>query len=254
MLWIIPIAGNGTRTKSLGEFKPFIEIKGQAILSWVILSLNSHVLPEDTFIFITTNYFYQKFNVGQKIQGIFNLHGLSNQFHVITSPSTPPGPMASIYLAKESLETNNPVSIVNGDQYIDFQLPLTLLPKSAYLTVFADFTNDFGYVQVQNGLISRFVTKQNISNLASAGVYIFPEGKSLIKVAQKLFKDKIVINGEYRLETAFNYLIEKGWKLHPISIFAHYALGDPKSIHYFSNSPLADSLSKTMIGKKNDGF
>jgi NDP-sugar pyrophosphorylase family protein len=179
MIWVIPIAGKGTRTRSLGEFKPFIEIKGHKMLMWVLFSIKDKVLPQDTFIFTTTDYFRNKYNLESEIQNIFSALKLNNQFEVFSSPKTLQGSSCSVYLAKEKLMSNEPVIVVNCDQYVDFEFPEKISPKTGYIVLFADFGHKCGYARIENGKISDFVEKNNNSNLASTGIFIISEAKSL---------------------------------------------------------------------------
>ena len=66
------MAGKGGRTKSLGEFKPFIEIKGHKILSWFISSIKNLVKPEDLFVLITTEYFFNSSTSQKKLVSYLN--------------------------------------------------------------------------------------------------------------------------------------------------------------------------------------
>jgi GTP:adenosylcobinamide-phosphate guanylyltransferase len=45
MIWVIPLAGKGQRTKELGEFKPFIEINGHKMIEWFISSIKKLIKP-----------------------------------------------------------------------------------------------------------------------------------------------------------------------------------------------------------------
>lgn len=80
MIWIVPIGGKGARTQILGEFKPFIKIRGHKMLSWLICSVKNNVNLKDRFIFTTTEYFANKFNVEKEIEEIFKTHKLENRF------------------------------------------------------------------------------------------------------------------------------------------------------------------------------
>ena len=39
MIWILPMAGKGTRTESLGEFKPFIKVNNKKIIEWFLIGI-----------------------------------------------------------------------------------------------------------------------------------------------------------------------------------------------------------------------
>ena len=83
MNWIIPIGGKGTRTQTLGEFKPFIKIKGLKMLWWFFSSVKKNILPQDNFYFITTKYYLDKFNVDEEIGIIFKNLDIKNFYKVV---------------------------------------------------------------------------------------------------------------------------------------------------------------------------
>lgn len=237
MIWVIPMAGKGTRTKSLGEFKPFITIRGKKILEWFLLSIKNNISPKDYFVFITTEYFSQKFKVEYEIKKIWGNYQLKNGIKLLTCPETPKGTSATVYLARKELILNKPVTIINPDQCLDFVLPNSLEFQTGYLAIYAEFSNKSGYVKIKNGRISCFIEKNNLSNLASAGVFILSEGQALISALENQFKQKILTNNEYYLGPAFNFLINKGYKIYPLPIKAKYDLGNIEDINHFENNP-----------------
>ncbi|MGI5825868.1 MAG: sugar phosphate nucleotidyltransferase [Patescibacteria group bacterium] len=245
MLWVIPIGGKGTRTQSLGEFKPFIEIEGLKILEWFLISIKKNVSAEDSLIFITTEYYETNFAVKSTIENILNKLEINNSFQVLTFKKDLPGVSATIYSQKEVLgKIKTPIVVIFPDQYIDFSLPLTIPRNSCFLPIYAHFGNKSGFVEINNGLISKFVEKENVSNLASAGAYILPDGKTLVYILKKQFENKLTKNGEYYFGPALNYLIEKGYRLYPLAVSVKYDLGNIQEIYNFANTPITKSISK----------
>jgi len=234
MIWVIPMSGKGTRTRSLGEFKPFIEIKGFPIISWFISSVKHNIKSEDELIFLTTDYYFNKYNFENRIKEIIAYHNLSNKLYFIRNSDSPAGVSSTVYTAKSLLLTPKSVIVIYPDQYIDFQMP-ALETNSAYLGINIQLSDRYGFVEIKDGLITRFIEKKNISNIASTGFYIAPSGKDLIRALEQQFAEHNVHNGEYYLGPAFNYLLQKGIKLYPVKVFAKYDLGNPDLISYFSS-------------------
>lgn len=232
MIWVIPMAGKGSRTQSLGEFKPFIEIKGHKILSWFISSVKHLIKPENKIVFITTDYFAQKYNFANEVRKIIEDHQLHNKLHFINSPKTPLGVSSTVYLAKSIINTIQPVMVIFPDQYIDFQIP-EIQDNSAYLGICIQLSDRYGFVKIKNGLITKFVEKKNISNIASAGVYITSSGKDFVYALEKQFEFEKP-SEEHFLGPAFNFLIKKNIPVYPIKVIAKYDLGNIDDIVYFS--------------------
>ena len=253
MNWIIPIGGKGTRTQALGEFKPFIEILNHKMLVWFFISIKNNILPEDKFYFVLTKALVEKFSVDVVIEDIFRQLGLRNHFELLITPDLS-GVSAALYSRKSILQKSSPVIIINPDQYLDFALPRKIPKKSGYLTIYAEFSNKSGYVDIKDGKITKFVEKSNFSNLGNAGVFIVSEGRSLVKAIRKQMEAGLTTNGEYFLGTAFNYLIEDGFEIYPLPVWVKYDLGNIPDIEYFKKTPLAESLSKTLSATANNHY
>lgn len=230
------MAGKGTRTQELGEFKPFIEIKGHKIFSWFLCSVKHLVKPGDSFQLITTKYFADKYNFDTEVMKIFQYHGINNPVSITTCEESQQGSSATVLLVKGKIDLNEPAMVIFPDQFIDFVLP-EITPNSAYMGVYVQLGNKSGFVNIVDGLITNFVEKQNISNLASSGVYIASTGKDLIEALEKQVKEGTTLNGEFYVGPAFNYLIDKGIKTYPVPVIAKYDLGNTKDVEYFSNRP-----------------
>lgn len=233
MIWIFPMAGRGTRTQQFGSFKPFIEIGGRKMLAWLFVSIRSKIRPEDILVFITTEQYAFEFDVETGIEKILSPYGLGRQVHLVTCPTVPPGPSASVYTARAHYDLDGPVVVVNCDQYIDFEMPEYTSPRQGFLPIYANFGSKSSYVEIRDGRIIRIVEKENISNLASAGVYGLDSGKSLIYAIEKQFNQKQMINDEYYVGPALNNLIEEGYDLVPTAVRAKYDLGNVRGIDCF---------------------
>lgn len=247
------MGGKGLRTQQLGEFKPFIEVCGHKIITWLLFSIKRNVKTEDKFIFTTTDYFSEKYQVSKELQKVFDINDLDNEFKVISTNDEPSGNSSSVHLAKPHLTTDEPVSVLCCDQFTDFQLPSEIPPQTGYLTIGIDFGSSKGYVEIKNGLIQKFAEKEPISNFAGGGIYIVSSGVALISALEFQFKDRAVsTNGEYCIGPAFNYLVREGFKVYPLLTKAHYSLGSVSSINYFASSSIANILSKVLAkGGKN---
>lgn len=246
MKWIIPIGGKGARTQALGEFKPFIEIAGHKIMVWFLTSIKRNIFPNDSFIFITTPYFSEKFQIQEEIKRIFQNLRIKNEFEVFSVEQEFPGVSGALYAVRSILESDDPVIVINPDQYLDFVLPREIPSRSGYLTIYAEFSNKSGYVNIEEGKITKFVEKNNLSNLGSAGVFVVSEGKALLRAVRSQLNDGLTTNGEYYLGPAFNYLIKDGFNIYPLPVKVKYDLGNIPDIDYFAQTPLVKALSQLL--------
>lgn len=233
--WIFPMAGKGSRTSQLGEFKPFIEICGKKMLRWLLLSIKKNISKTDDLVFITTEYFYEKYAIQRELCQLVQALNISNSVDIVTVKRTPPGPAASVYAAKENFSHENQVIVINCDQYIDFDIPQLEGRKSGFLPIYSNFGEKSSYVEIQQGKIVRIVEKENISNLASAGVYGLGSGKALIAALDNQIKHDIMYKNEYYVGPALNFLIEDNYALYPVEVRAKFDLGNIQGIKNFEN-------------------
>jgi len=230
------MAGRGSRTKELGQFKPFIDINGRTMFSWFFRSVSEKIKPRDEIVFITTDEYADSFNVPDGIKETVDRAFLENEINLITCPETPLGPSGSVYKARDVINVEQPVIVVNCDQFIDFDMFEYDADNQGFLPIYSNFGNTSSYVEIRDGRIVRVVEKQNISNLASAGVYSVSSGKALIWALQRQFEFKLLTNGEYYIGPALNYLIAEGYELYPTPVRAKYDLGNLKGIDLFKQT------------------
>jgi len=244
MIWIFPMAGRGSRTKELGEFKPFIEIDGVKMLGWLLRSIAGRIKEADRLIFITTSEYSEQFDVHSSLEDILRDEGITNSFELITTNGVPQGPSATVYHAASHLHGDEPAIVVNCDQYIDFDMPEDMAQGSGFLPVYAQFGQKSSYVEIVDGVITRIVEKRNISNLASAGVYAVSDGRALVRAIEKQFEKKQLTNNEFYIGPALNNLIHEGYRFYPTAIRAKYDLGNVYGISLF------ESFAENMSGAR----
>lgn len=232
MQWIIPMAGKGKRTKSLGKFKPFIKIAGKEMFSWFLSSIKHSIGKEDTFLLITLEKNFTSNNFKQKTSEIFKKYNIKNKLKYFSVRTTPRGTSETIFLARKMIDKNTTVMVIYPDQYIDFDLSI-IKRGNAYLGAYVNFGNRSGFMKIRDGKIIHFVEKTNISNIASSGFYIFPSRKDLQYALKKQIESGETLNGEFYLGPSINYLIKKSINVYPLEVKSKYDLGNPEDIEYF---------------------
>lgn len=233
------MAGRGTRTSDLGLFKPFIPVNGGSILEWLLLSLSVHVTESSRFVFVTTQDFEREFQVEETIGRSLARCGIQAPFEVVLAPDVPQGPAKSVAFAVEALRgVLGMVTVVNVDQYVHFEIPagVGMSPDdgdSGFMPLYAEFTSKASYAQIEAGRITRVVEKENISNLASAGVYGLSSVTLLDHMLQTHFASGETVKGEYYVGPAYNHLIRDGVPVYPAGTLAKFDLGNLSGIDGF---------------------
>lgn len=230
--WVFPIAGKGLRTQALGEFKPLIQIEGKPEIEWLLLSVRRHIGKADHLIFITSDTFEEKFAAKEKIGRVLDRLQLNNPYHLLTTRGTLQGPSATVYAAKDLTNVDCPCIVVNSDQFISFEFP-SIEDKCAYLPVNTDFGEKKSYVAVKKSIITDVVEKENISYIASAGVYIVASGIDLNHALEQQFEKGVLVKSEYYVGPALRFLLDLGYRMVPIPVIAKFDLGSIDGISLF---------------------
>jgi NDP-sugar pyrophosphorylase family protein len=237
--WVFPMAGRGTRTSKLGTFKPFIHIGHRMMLGWLLSSIASKIDSDDSLVFITTEEYALACDAENTIGKILQSEGICNSHALVATPDTPPGPSATVHSARSLLNTDEPVIVINCDQYIDFDMMDMTAGHCGFLPVYVQFGQKSSFVRIENVLVTLIVEKNNISNLASAGVYAVATGHALISAIEMQFERGQMTNGEFYVSAAVNNLIEEGYRFYPTPVRAKYDLGDVNGIRTFERTMAA---------------
>lgn len=235
MNWIFPIAGKGSRLKSLGSFKPFIKIKNRTIIEWFLKNLKKKINKNDTLYFITTYEFEKKNKVELKIRKILKKINCYCKVNITFLEKTPNGPALTIYNLIKKLKGNNPCIIINADQVIDFHIPKKISVDKVYIPIHFNTHGKSSYVNInKKGKVTKILEKKLISYNASSGVYIFGSVKILKKFYDKYnfkkFKTEINLSNIIN-----NYLKYDKKNVEPLKTFLKYDLGDIDSLKYFES-------------------
>ena len=189
MNWIFPIAGHGTRTKELRDYKPFIEIlPGRNILKMCLVGLKDKISPEDNLFFIVSENQELEYSVKKNVTTVLCDLGLKNKANVLLLDKTPPGQAHTVKNGIEDLNKNilrSETFIVNSDQFVFFDLEDVDLKKPSVGLYFSDGSSScFFDLDIKEHSVREIKEKQKISSYASSGVFYFPSGLELLKCIQ----------------------------------------------------------------------
>ena len=230
--WIFPLAGNGTRVKSIGKHKNFIKIYNRLSIEWFFLSIRKNINKKDSFIFIIQKKHNIEFNFQKKIVSVLKDNKLKNNYKFIITEELPQGPADSVRQSLEVINNDNTVVIINADQYLDFEFP-NMKKADVGVPIYINFNSSSSFAKIENNKILKIVEKKLISNYATAGVYIFKNGITLKKMIQNLFNNKPNFKNEYFIGPGINYLIKNKKTVLPSKVFIKYDLGSIEGINMF---------------------
>ena len=100
----------------------------------------------------------------------------------------------------------------------------------------------------QNGLVTRVVEKEVISDEATVGIYNFAAGQDFVKAAETMISQEERVNGEFYVAPVYNSLIKDGHKIGLFNIGndveGMYGLGTPADLDRFLSLSKLDKFKE----------
>lgn len=224
---VIPLAGYGTRLRphTYTKPKPLINVAGKPVLGHLLDKLS--ILDVSEYIFIV-GY------LGDQIATyIDEQHHIPSQF---VEQKEMLGQSHAIYLAKEHIDSDEPVFVVFGDHIFETDFDLVRNPQSDAVIYVKEVEDPrkYGVVMMNDeGHIINFVEKaeQPPSNLAIIGLYYINNGSKLIAALDRQIniEDKKTKN-EYYIADALQYLVDDGMTFLPETVPSWLDCGNPEAV------------------------
>jgi hypothetical protein len=100
----------------------------------------------------------------------------------------------------------------------------------------------WSYVKLdESGLVRDVVEKKVVSQEATVGIYNYRLGSDFVYAAEAMIENRDVVNGEYYVAPAYNYMIKKNAAIGFYNIGSErdgmYGLGIPEDLEYFNALP-----------------
>ena len=233
---LIPMAGAGFRFTSAGykKYKPFIEVNEDTMVREVIRNLNC---PEYRFIFIINTDQISEDEFESHLRGENNL-----AYKIITVDKITEGPACSALAAKEYINNEDSLIIINCDQIIcDFNTSyidsfVSVTEADGFLGCFLSSSKKNSYIKVDpNGEVLEVKEKIVISNLATNGLHYWKHGRYFVESAEEMVSHNDRYNGEFYVAPTYNYLIKRGKKILPYFFNLHFPIGIPEDLKKYQS-------------------
>lgn len=228
---LIPMAGAGSRFAQAGYTfpKPLIEVKGKPMIQVVVENLNI----EANYIFIVQREHYEKYS----LQYLLNL--LAPGCRIVQVDGMTEGAACTTLLAKELIDTGEPLLIANSDQYLEWNSNETLYAFAADgidagIVTFKATHPKWSYARLDDdGFVAEVAEKKVISDLATVGVYYWSRGSDYVRYAEQMIAKDIRVNGEFYVAPVFNEAIADGAKVRCKNADAMWGIGTPEDLNTF---------------------
>lgn len=241
---VIPMAGDSTIFREAGyrEPKPFILLAGKKMIAWVV----ENVLPKKSvpnikyfkFHFVLKKTHLDAYNVEALFKEIFP--GIDFTLHPVNSPTQ--GATCTVLLAKDEIDNNDPLIIVNADQFIDwnpdhFYNELVNSKHDGIILTFNQPNSEderWSFAKIdENKLVVEVQEKKWISPYAAVGLYGWKKGSDFVKYAKEQIEKEQRVRNQFYLCPVYNEAILDKKKIGIEICHRMWSLGYPSDLEEF---------------------
>ena len=235
---VVPMAGRGSRFANAGFTipKPLIPVGGRPMIQWVIENIRPKRAHHFSFICLAEHL--EKFP-----EVPAELKRICPGCNIIPVRAVTEGAACTVLLAREIINSDDPLMIANSDQIVDLNIDDYLAAGDApgvsglIMTFWADHPK-WSYCRMRaDNSVSEVVEKQVVSNEATVGIYNFRHGKDYVRAAETMIAKNLRVNGEFYVAPTYNQLIEEGAKIITMKTGTDrdgmYGLGIPEDLDFF---------------------
>jgi len=231
---LIPMAGAGSRFQQAGYTfpKPLIDVKGKPMIQVVAENLNI----DATFIYVVQKEHREKYN----LDTLLNL--ITPNCKIVEVTSITEGAACTTLLAKEYIDTDEPLLMANSDQFVDwdsneFMYKMVEQDLDGGMLTFRSTHPKWSFAKIdENGYVTEVAEKKTISDIATVGIYYWKHGSDYVKFAEQMIEKNIRVNNEFYICPVFNQAIEDGKRIKTFDVPAMWGLGTPEDLkHYIEN-------------------
>lgn len=248
---VIPMAGEGSRFKQAGykEPKPFIPVGGKPMIQWVI----QNMLPKDN----PSGLFKIKFHLivrtaqvkANQIDRLFWDTPSNVSYTVHYTDGLTEGAACSVILAESQIDNDEPLMIVNSDQYLEWSsdsfYKSLLNPEydGCILTFYQPdpYDKKWSYAKINaDNLVSEVAEKKWISPYATVGLYGWKRGSDFVRYAKQMISKNIRVNNEFYVCPVYNEAIQEGKQVRVKLCSGMWGLGVPEDLEKFKKEYLKE--------------
>ena len=245
---VVPMAGEGSRFVKAGykDPKPFIPVGGKPMIRWVL----DNMLPKEPIPVKFHLIMRAKHLNDYSLACLFDNMPLNVSFEIYPTKDLTEGAACSVLLAKHMIDSENPLVIVNSDQFLEwnsdafYKSLLNPTYKGCILTFLQPDTSDtkWSYASVNNdGLVTEVAEKKWISPFATVGLYGWAKGSDFVRYANQMIEKNIRTNGEFYVCPVYNEAIAEGQKIRVSLCKGMWGLGIPEDLEKFRRDYLDES-------------
>ena len=238
---VVPMAGRGSRFANAGYTtpKPLIPVGGRPMIQWIIDNIRPNRPHQFTFICLAEHL--------EKYPEVpAELKRICPGCNIIPVRAVTEGAACTVLLAKQIINSDDPLMIANSDQIVDLDINDYLAAADSpgvgglIMTFWADHPK-WSYCRMRaDGTVSEVLEKQVVSNEATVGIYNFRKGRDYVRAAEQMIAKNLRVNGEFYVAPTYNQLIEEGARVITMKTGEErkgmYGLGIPEDLDFFKTT------------------
>jgi 3,4-dihydroxy-2-butanone 4-phosphate synthase len=231
---LIPMAGSSKKFKDTGYTlpKPLIDVDGKPMIQRVIENLPI----KGDYFFIIQKSDNEKYHITTTLENIMKY----NKFKVIEIVGPTEGQAVTALYAKEFINNNEQLLIVNSDNYFVWDIEHFIKElKEFHDGMIFTFKDDTGspnwcYAKIdENNYVESLIEKVPVSEHALAGAFYWQHGSQFVSCAEKMIEKNIRTNNEFYIGPVFNEAIKDGLKIYNYKLFDMKSMSTPKDLEEF---------------------
>lgn len=245
---VMPMAGRGKRFADAGYDtpKPLIPVHGRPMTEAVIDNLRPD--RPHRFIFLILREHAGAFGFDR------HLRAWAPGCEVVYVERVTDGAACTVLLARDLIDTADPLMIANCDQWVDCDVNEYLAAgdpsdvDGVIMTMWADDPK-WSFVRFDAaGRVCEVVEKKVVSNEATVGVYNFRRGADFVAGADAMLAKDLRVNGEFYVAPVYNELIADGRRVRVYNVGREgagmYGLGIPADLERFLADPVSAKAAR----------
>ena len=236
---VIPMAGEGSRFQKAGYTvpKPFIDVRGKYMIQWVIDNVKSTKYNLE-FIFLCREKHLEN-------NSMSFLDKMGASYKIVPVKTLTEGAACTVLLAKNVLNPELPIVIVNSDQYLEWDADsfYTSLLNPTYDGVISTFYSPdpsdikWSFVELdENTRITKVAEKIWLGPNATTGIYGWKRASDFILYTEQMIQKNIRVNNEFYVCPVYNEAIQDSKKIRLVECKKLWGLGVPNDLDNFLNN------------------
>ena len=231
---LIPMAGAGSRFQQAGYTfpKPLIDVKGRPMIQVVTDNLNIKA----NFIYVVQKEHRKQYNLDTLLDLI------TPGCKIVEVDGITEGAACTALLAKEHINTDNPLFFANSDQFVEwdsneFMYKMNETEADGGIVTFKATHPKWSFAKTDDkGLVTEVAEKNPISDLATVGFYYWKNGSDFVKYAEEMIEEDIRVNNEFYVCPVFNQAIKDKKEIRTFNVDSMWGLGTPEDLkNYLEN-------------------